>query len=220
MAQQERAIRTRRAILEAAATVFAERGYAAATIAEILAQAGVTKGALYFHFGSKEELARGVLSAQVSGGRPVPQASKLQEWVDVGLVLAHRLPRDPILQAGARLTLEPEVRELLGEEGGTAWAAWAEVSAGMLAEAQRRGEVLPHVNPKETAELMVGTWTGVQLVSQFSSGWADLEMRIAALFRHFLPAIAVPAILGHLDTSPERGARLVAEADQQVADQG
>jgi len=59
MAQQERAVRTRRAVLEAAAAVFAERGYAAATIGEILARAQVTKGALYFHFDSKAALAQG-----------------------------------------------------------------------------------------------------------------------------------------------------------------
>ncbi|MFD6414028.1 TetR family transcriptional regulator, partial [Nocardia asteroides] len=51
--KQDRAIRTRRNILEAAAKIFEERGYQAATIAEILGAAGVTKGALYFHFSSK-----------------------------------------------------------------------------------------------------------------------------------------------------------------------
>lgn len=64
MARQERAVRTRRAILEAAASVFDERGYEAATIADILTRAGVTKGALYFHFSSKQDLARGVLDEQ------------------------------------------------------------------------------------------------------------------------------------------------------------
>ena len=72
MAQQERAVRTRRAVLEAAAGVFAERGYAAATIAEILNRAGVTKGALYFHFDSKAALARGVLEERISAARIIP----------------------------------------------------------------------------------------------------------------------------------------------------
>src|SRR5690349_12195649 len=49
LAQQARAIRTRRTILESAAAVFAERGYERTTIGEILVRAGVTKGALYFH---------------------------------------------------------------------------------------------------------------------------------------------------------------------------
>ncbi|MFD8655358.1 TetR family transcriptional regulator, partial [Streptomyces mirabilis] len=60
MVRQERAVRTRRLILDAAASVFDERGYEAATIGEVLARAGVTKGALYFHFPSKRALAEGV----------------------------------------------------------------------------------------------------------------------------------------------------------------
>ena len=103
MAQQERAVRTRRAVLEAAAAVFAERGYAAATIGEILSRAGVTKGALYFHFDSKAALARGVLQAQVSNDYHVPRELKLQEWVDAGMTLAKRLPQEPLLLAGVRL---------------------------------------------------------------------------------------------------------------------
>jgi hypothetical protein len=76
-----------------------------------------------------------------------------------------------------------------------------------------------HVDPLEISELLVGAWTGVQLVSQLSAGWSDLQERIATLYRNLLPAITVPAILGHLDTSPGRGARLVAEADRLAAEQ-
>lgn len=108
MAQQERAVRTRRAVLEAAATVFAERGYAAATIAEILRRAGVTKGALYFHFGSKAALARGVLQEQLRPAYHLPREPKLQEWVDAGAasrrpaLLPTGVPRGFIPNPGAR----------------------------------------------------------------------------------------------------------------------
>ena len=103
MARQERAVRTRHAVIRAAAEVFAERGYAAATIAEILDRAGVTKGALYFHFDSKEALARGVIEAQITGDSHVPCELKLQEWVDVGMVLAYQIPRDAVLRGDPSL---------------------------------------------------------------------------------------------------------------------
>ncbi|MFD6749883.1 TetR family transcriptional regulator, partial [Streptomyces anthocyanicus] len=70
MAKQDRAIRTRQTILDAAAQVFEKQGYQAATITEILKVAGVTKGALYFHFQSKEELALGGVGAP---GPPPPR---------------------------------------------------------------------------------------------------------------------------------------------------
>ena len=52
---------TRSALLAAARELFGERGYAATSTEEIVAAAGVTKGALYHHFGGKQELFRVVL---------------------------------------------------------------------------------------------------------------------------------------------------------------
>ncbi|WP_369201038.1 ScbR family autoregulator-binding transcription factor [Streptomyces sp. PU-14G] len=208
MAQQERSVRTRRAVLEAAAEVFAERGYAAATVADILTRAGVTKGALYFHFDSKEDLAEGVLGEQTAQ-ELVPQGLKLQEWVDSGMVLAYRLPRDAVLRAGARLSTDRRGRELYG----SAFPLWVDFSISLLTEAQERGEVLPHVNPRETAEMMVGAFHGVQLFSQLTTDWQDVEVRVSTLFRHVLPTISAPALLSGLDTAPDRGARVTAELE-------
>ncbi|MFJ6752732.1 MULTISPECIES: ScbR family autoregulator-binding transcription factor [unclassified Streptomyces] len=203
MAQQARAIQTRRAILQAAGAVFDERGYDAATIAEILARAGVTKGALYFHFTSKEELARGVLGEALTTEGILPQESKLQEWVDVGMVMAHRLPRQPLLSAGIRLSVDQRGRDLFG----TSWPGWINFIAGQLEIAKTRGEVLPHIVPEQTALLFVGAWTGVEIVSSAVEK-GDLEQKIASLYDHLLPGIAVPGVLSRLDTAPDRGARM------------
>ncbi|MDQ3757621.1 MAG: TetR/AcrR family transcriptional regulator, partial [Actinomycetota bacterium] len=55
----------RAAILRAAATAFAQRGFAATSMEEVAAAAGITKLIVYRHFESKEELYRAVLE-QVS----------------------------------------------------------------------------------------------------------------------------------------------------------
>jgi AcrR family transcriptional regulator len=47
---------TRQALLEAARTLFGERGYAGTSLDEVVQAARVTKGALYHHFGGKQEL--------------------------------------------------------------------------------------------------------------------------------------------------------------------
>jgi len=60
---QKRAEVTGAALLRAAAAVFIRAGYAHARLNTIITEAHVSKGALYDHFGSKEELARAVIAA-------------------------------------------------------------------------------------------------------------------------------------------------------------
>lgn len=208
MARQERAIRTRRTILEAAAAVFDERGYTSATIGEILERAGVTKGALYFHFGSKEELALGVFEEQLAISLP-SQPSKLQELVDSGLVMARRLRTELLVRASVGLALD---QGAMGLDRTPAFRMWIDQTTRTLIEAKARGEVLPHVDPVETAELLVASFSGVQLLSQLRCQREDLEQRVVVLFHHMLPGIAVPAVLARLDISPDRAGRLLEES--------
>ncbi len=56
MAPQARSEATRQKILDAAIDLFSEVGYAAAGLGEIIERAGMTKGALYHHFDSKDAL--------------------------------------------------------------------------------------------------------------------------------------------------------------------
>ncbi|MEE1757457.1 ScbR family autoregulator-binding transcription factor [Streptomyces sp. SP18CS02] len=209
MARQERAIRTRRAFLEAAAEVFNEHGYDAATIAAILEKVRLTRGALYFHFNSKEDLARGVLDEAVTSDGLTPQLFKLQEWVDIGLLLAYRLPREPLLSASIRLSVDPKARELFG----TRWPDWITLSSSLLAEAKERGELLPHADPVSIARLFVGSWTGVQLVAESVPEQPDLSDEISSLLDLVLPSVAVPGVLAKLDTSAGRAERLLAAAE-------
>ncbi len=58
---QGKAAATRQRITEAAAELFAERGYAETGLSDITAQAAVTTGAFYDHFTSKEAVARAIV---------------------------------------------------------------------------------------------------------------------------------------------------------------
>lgn len=59
-AQAERSKATVAALLEAARELFAQDGYAATSLDDVVARAGLTKGALYHHFNSKRDLFRAV----------------------------------------------------------------------------------------------------------------------------------------------------------------
>lgn len=213
MARQERAIRTRLAIVTAAASVFDEYGYERATIGEILARAGVTKGALYFHFPSKAALAEGVLSQQFSSVSVEPSTCKLQVFVDTGLTVAYRMRRDPLVSAVARLSLEQDVRAQFGT---TAITQWVDACVYMLTEAKEQGELLPHIEPAETAWLFSAAWTGVQVYSQILSQREDLEARVVSLFEHLLPGLAVPAVLARLEISTARAMELGIKSDSRA----
>src|SRR4051812_32638660 len=185
--RQARAIQTRESILLAAAAVFDERGYTAATVTEILTRAGVTKGALYFHFSSKEELALGVLEAQLQLGPLPPQRTKLQELADQGLLLAHRLQHDPLARASVGLAMDQrgDQRGEGGERGnpfhGLPFETWTDRLTELLVQARDRGELLPHVVPEETAELVAGSFTGIQWMSQILCERRDLTRRVIAM---------------------------------------
>lgn len=53
---QQRSEETRTKIIEAAIKLFSNRGYNAASVDDICAEAGISKGAFYHHFKSKQEL--------------------------------------------------------------------------------------------------------------------------------------------------------------------
>lgn len=60
----ERAQETRRALIVAGRALFVERGFQGTSTPEVVARAGVTRGALYHHFADKLALFRAVLEAE------------------------------------------------------------------------------------------------------------------------------------------------------------
>ncbi len=112
--RQPRAARTRTALLAAAAAKFDTAGYALASINDILATAEMTKGAMYFHFASKEEIAQQLIadwSDEINRIFPVaePHESAVQRLTDGFRSLAQTLETDSRLRAGMKLSLEPSI---------------------------------------------------------------------------------------------------------------
>ena len=66
--RREQAEQTRQDILAAAGTLFRDRGYAGASMAQIAAEAGVVVETIYRGFGSKRALFRAVMEAVLAGG--------------------------------------------------------------------------------------------------------------------------------------------------------
>lgn len=110
MARQERAEQTRQRLIEAAAAEFAEHGYDGTSLHGIVRTAGVTMGALTFHFPSKSALADAVQEAGAATTRELLDATApapgLQGVLDEVLALASALRTARTVRAAARLTRE------------------------------------------------------------------------------------------------------------------
>jgi AcrR family transcriptional regulator len=132
--QVERSASTRRALVAAGRALFAERGFAAAGQEEIVARAGVTRGALSHHFGTKrdlflavvedvhKELAVRIAGAAMTGGDPAEQL-RLGCMAFLDAAMDRSVGRIVLLDAPA----------VLG------WQAWREIDAahglGLVTEA-------------------------------------------------------------------------------------
>lgn len=180
-------MRTRAVILRAAAEVFNEFGYSGASIRRVIDRAGVTQGAMYFHFASKEALAREVINSQPDTVVPLVTSEGLQRVVDVTLAWACQLQKDALLQAGVRLAVE---QGSFGLRDDTSYREWAGIFTECLRVARQRGELLEGAVPEEVADHLVGTCTGIQLQARLTSSWEDLPRRVVRMWRYLLPGIA------------------------------
>ncbi|MFK0252369.1 ScbR family autoregulator-binding transcription factor [Streptomyces sp. NPDC090445] len=205
--KQERAEQTRRALLHAAAEVFDEFGYAGAGITRILKRAGVTAGALYFHFGSKEGLAKAVMNSQPETIVPLLAAGGLQRLIDLTLVWSWQLQRDPLLRAGVRLTNEQaSVSSSLDSDP---YENFRGIMTKCLTDARDDGELQPGVDPVVVAEFVVAACTGMQMYSNVVCGRKDLPERTQQMWNLLLPGIAVPSVIARADSTPARGASMM-----------
>lgn len=155
-----RAERKRQRILEAAGLCFARDGYAKATVEEIARQAGVSKGLVYVHFESKDELLDAVLEETLREWREVTwedverEASGALETIAVMHRSSVRFARShpvlrTILARDARLLLHP------GDQRTRAsMAEWRQGLIDILRAGIESGEIRPELDVERTADVI------------------------------------------------------------------
>ncbi|MGK4581882.1 ScbR family autoregulator-binding transcription factor [Kitasatospora sp. HPMI-4] len=195
-------MRTRENILRAAAEVFDEYGFSGASVAKITKRAKVTQGAVYFHFGSKEGLARAVMIGQGDDLEMPGGTDGLQRLIDITLYLAEQLQTNPVLRGGVRLAVEQGEFGLRDDQ---AYQQWVEVFREQLTAAGERGELEESVDVADLAWLLVSCFSGTQLFSQISTDRADLPQRIVLLWRYLLPGVATAGVRGSLRVGARAG---------------
>ncbi|GAA2273426.1 MULTISPECIES: ScbR family autoregulator-binding transcription factor [Kitasatospora] len=199
--KQERAERTRAALIRAAAEVFGELGFQGASVVKIADRAGVTLGAMYFHFRNKDDLAREIVSAQPELVVPPQPSQGLQRVVDVTLTWAYQLRDDPMLRAGARLVWEQD-QFLPPEEN--SHQQWTRIIVDELRTAKSRRELRAGTDADALARVLVNSCTGAQMHSAIETGHRDLPQRIEEIWRCLLPGIATPSATKRIELGEAR----------------
>jgi AcrR family transcriptional regulator len=156
-------------LLAAAERVIALRGYAAATLEQIAAEAELSKGAVYWHFESKTDLFLSLFDERIASGEPPePLLARGDARHALYRLLAQSLGRAQSSQSYARLVLEfvselrvPEVRErvlaLLDRRGAESRRVLAELQAEHVLDAE--------LDPELAARMLIATATGLIVLS-------------------------------------------------------
>ena len=159
---------TRAFLLQAAAEVFAERGYTQTTMSELISRSGLTKGAFYFHFSSKEQLALAVIEEKQRQWvesvqcaiKAEPRAIDQLRQVAFALVRVHR--EDPSAFSVSRLTRDlarvPDVNDLVRSH----MRAWVGMLAAMITQARADGDLPRTIDAGDLAALLVAATDGLK----------------------------------------------------------
>jgi TetR/AcrR family transcriptional repressor of nem operon len=168
--------RTRKRLLQAAFQEIHRSGFRSADVDAILAKAGVTKGALYYHFDSKEALGYAVVDEVI--------ASNLhQKWVQplrnaenpidvlVRIVQSESLKREDVQRGCPLLNLSQEMSGL--DEGfrrrtAKLYKDWHDSMAEALRKGQKRRVVRSDINANETATFLIAAWEGYVVLGKNS----------------------------------------------------
>lgn len=191
MAQQSRAVATREQIVLGAAQAFGKSGFEGASLAQIIKESQISRGALYFHFQSKEDLAQAIIEQQhrVSIAAIETVANSQSPAVKQIVMLCHEMARqmieDPVVRAGIRLTLE------LSAVSGPAdpYVDWIKGCKKLVEQAIDEGSIVSTASPADLARLIIASFTGIQMVSNVLSGRTDLEEQIDIFWTYLLPSI-------------------------------
>ncbi|CAM5786745.1 ScbR family autoregulator-binding transcription factor [Cellulomonas persica] len=195
MAQQARAVATRNAIVEAAAAEFIEHGFAGASIADIAERAGATKGAMYFHFKSKDLLAQAVIDRQRELNTALQDRfassdlSALAILVSMVRALGELMRDDVVALAAMRLAVEvPDDDDVRGPT----YDAWAGPTATVISHAKAQGDLRESIDPETLSRFLVAAFTGIQTASFASTRLDDLMVRLREMWTLLLPGIVAP----------------------------
>jgi AcrR family transcriptional regulator len=166
-----RADTTRLQLLRAASHQFARKSYSLVSLDDILADAEVTKGAMYFHFRSKHALASAIIDyfaavASASVDQLLAQKlSGLETVIDISYLVAVEDISDETARAG--LNLLESIGRTEGLQGDI-HGGWVSAFARIACKAVKDGDVIADRDSEAIARLLVSMYLGLRQTSNLA----------------------------------------------------
>ena len=161
---------SRKAILAAAADVFAENGYRGTSLTEISNRVGMTQPGLLHHFSTKDQLLLAVVQEHEASSEH--SHSMVEDLAPENFLLVESIEKLAISNMGARqaqlllttLSAEAIPRDHpLHDHFVQRYRRFRRGLAGILARGQEHGKVRADVDPKQVAREMIATLDGLHL---------------------------------------------------------
>ncbi len=188
---------TRQRILEASFAEIHRQGFQAASVANILATTGLTKGALYHHFPSKKELGLAVINEVIAPTLAERYIKPLRETERparalIGLLGGKQGQSEELIRLGCPLNnlmqemspVDEDFRNQLNRILGQ----WQDAFEDALRRAQMAGEIRREVNCHAVALFIVSAWEGctgiaknMQSVESYRACMSQLQSYVSSL---------------------------------------
>lgn len=182
-------------IIETAARAFAEHGFEAVSLNELVAATGMSKGAFYFHFSTKEEVALAAFRS-----KQIELIERLAVEVDANADVVDQLTailrrraelvsNDPSLHCVIRLGGELSARSDAGSDYASFMETATNTLAGLIRRGIRSGEFRRQLDPEATARAIFAWIVGMDSLSLLDSAGKDLAQRTDEVLALLIPAL-------------------------------
>ncbi len=198
MVRQARSEATRRRIITSAVELFNEIGYPATGLGDIIERAELTKGALYYHFDSKEALATAIIEegsgrlVEVFQGIAQSSAPALENIIHGVFVVADMLSTDNVARSGTQLL---RAFGEFNDAAARAYGVWVAYMKERTIQAIEEGDLRADLDPRAVSETIVASMLGAELLSNATSAGADVLLRVGRTWEVLLPGIVSEASL-------------------------
>jgi TetR/AcrR family transcriptional regulator, transcriptional repressor for nem operon len=198
-AGERRADTTRRRLIVAASRQFAHRPYSMVSLDDILTEAELTKGAMYFHFASKQALALAIIDDLTEMSRAAVtemlalKMSGLETLIDLIFLLAVQDTQQDVARAGVRLLDTLDNTTPLPP---APWQSRMEFVTTLIQRAVTEGDVIDQHDPEDIAKMLLALWVGIRRTSDLDHPEEYLE-NLQKAWILILPSFTNPDRIGY-----------------------